>query len=306
MATIGERLAQGGIIIMDGGVSTEIQKQGVAMDSQVWSGIAHVERPEIARQVHESYIRAGAEVITANTFATARHVLEDKGMADDFEIVNRRAVEVAREARDNAAHGEVLIAGSISSTMAFDKGYRSAEGDIALQNYRDQAAIFAEAGADIIVLEMMLDMDGAIPCTEAAVASGLPVWVGFSASLRAGQVIGYNEIERSDAPVIDFADLVDAVMGIGGDVAGIMHSVIETTGPALEVLAERWQGPRLAYAETGAFRNPTWVFEQVVSPDEYADVVEGWVRDQGVQIIGGCCGTGPEHIQTLHERFRAN
>ena len=306
MATIGERLVQGGIIIMDGGVSTEIQKQGVAMDSKVWSGIAHVEHPDIARQVHESYIRAGAEVITANTFATARHVLEDKGMGDDFEMVNRRAVEVAREARDNAAHGEVLIAGSISSTMAFDKGHRSAVGDVALRNYRDQADIFADAGADLIVLEMMLDREGAIPCTEAAVASELPVWVGFSASLRNGKVIGYNEIERIDRPAIDFADLVDAVMAIGGDAAGVMHSVIDSTGPALEVLAERWQGPRLAYAETGAFSNPTWVFEQVVSPDEYADVVEGWVRDQGVQIIGGCCGTGPEHIQALHERFCEN
>lgn len=303
MATIGERLAQGGVVIMDGGVSTEIQKQGVAMDSQVWSGVAHVEHPDIARRVHESYIRAGAEVITTNTFATARHVLDGKGMADDFEMVNRRAVEVAREARDNAADREVLVAGSISSTMAFDQGHRSAEGDAARQNYRDQADIFAEAGADLIVLEMMLDRAGAIPCAEAAVASGLPVWVGFSASLRAGQVIGYNEVERSDVPVIDFADLVDAVMAIGGDAAGVMHSVIDTTGPALDVLAERWQGPRLAYAETGAFQNPTWVFEQVVSADQYADVAADWVRDQGVQIVGGCCGTGPDHIRALSERF---
>ena len=104
-------------------------------------------------------------------------------------------------------------------------------------------------------------------------------------------------------PVIDFADLVDAVMAIGGDAAGVIHSVIDTTGPALDVLAERWQGSRLAYAETGAFQNPTWVFEQVVSADQYADVAADWVRDQGVQIVGGCCGTGPDHIRALSERF---
>jgi 5-methyltetrahydrofolate--homocysteine methyltransferase len=82
-----------------------------------------------------------------------------------------------------------------------------------------------------------------------------------------------------------------------------MHSFMETTGPALDVLADRWPGPKMAYAETGAFRNPDWVFEQVVSVEEYAHAVDGWVRDQGVQIIGGCCGTGPDHIRALHERF---
>jgi homocysteine S-methyltransferase len=302
MTTLKDRLARGDIILMDGGVSTEIEKQGVAMDSTVWSGVAHVTHPDVARKVHESYIRAGAEVITANTFATARHVLEGKGMGDDFEMINRRAVEVAQEARDNAAGSNVLVAASISTTPTFDGDRYTERGAAALQNYRDQAAIYADAGADLIVLEMMLDLESSIPCTTAAVESGLPVWVGFSASLRNSAVIGYNEGARK-RPTIDFAELVKAVMAIGGEAAGVMHSFVDTTGPALDVLADHWQGPKLAYAETGEFRNPDWVFEQGVSADEYADVVEGWVRDQGVQIIGGCCGTRPEHIQALHERF---
>ncbi len=172
-----------------------------------------------------------------------------------------------------------------------------------LQNYRDQAAIYAEAGADLIVLEMMIDIEGSIPCAEAAVASGLPVWVGFSASLRDGAVIGYREGDPEGVPVVDFAELVDAILAIGGDAAGVMHSLIDSTAPALEVLAKRFEGPRLAYAETGQWRSPDWVFEQVVSPEDYATVVEGWVKEQGVQIIGGCCGTGPEHIRALKERF---
>ncbi len=302
MTILGDRLARGDIILMDGGVSTEIQKQGVDMDSTVWSGIAHVTHPDITREVHESYLRAGAEVITANTFATARHVLEGKDMGDDFEMINRKAVEVAQQARDNAASGDVLVAASISSTPTFDGDRYTERGAAALQNYKDQAAIYAEAGVDLIVLEMMLDLDGAIPCTTAAVESGLPVWVGFSASLRDGAVIGYHEGTRK-RPTIDFGELIDTIMAIGGEATGVMHSFMETTGPALDVLADRWPGPKMAYAETGAFRNPDWVFEQVVSVEEYAHAVDGWVRDQGVQIIGGCCGTGPDHIRALHERF---
>ncbi len=303
MTTIGERLARGDIVIMDGGVSTEIQRQGVAMDPKVWSGIAHMEHPDVVRKVHESYIRAGAEVITANTFATARHVLEAKGLGEQFEEINRRAVEIARQARDNAAEGAAWIAGSIASTLDFDHGQGSSRGEAVLQNYRDQAAIYAEARADLIVLEMMIDIEGSIPCVEAAVASGLPVWVGFSASLRDGAVIGYHEGDPEGVPVVDFAELADAILAIGGDAAGVMHSYIDSTVPALEVLTERWAGPKLAYAETGQFGYPDWIFDQAVSPDDYATVVEGWVKEQGVQIVGGCCGTGPEHIRALKSRL---
>ena len=303
VTTLSERLSRGDVVIMDGGVSTEIQRQGVAMDSKVWSGIAHLEHGDVVREVHESYLRAGAEVITANTFATARHVLEAKGLGERFEEINRRAVEIAREARDNAAEGAAWIAGSIASTLVFERGQGSARGEAMLQNYRDQAVIYAEAGADLIVLEMMIDIEGSIPCAEAAVASGLPVWVGFSASLRDGAVIGYREGDPEGVPVVDFAEIVDAILAIGGDAAGVMHSLIDSTAPALEVLAERFEGPRFAYAETGQWRSPDWVFEQVVSPEDYATVVEGWVKDQGVRIVGGCCGTGPEHIRALKERF---
>ena len=116
MTSLDERLARGEVILMDGGVSTEIQKHGVAMDKQIWSGTAHRDHAGVVRRVHEDYIRAGAQVITANTFATARHVLESVGLEGEFEAINRQAVEVAIEARDNAAQGEVWIAGSISSS----------------------------------------------------------------------------------------------------------------------------------------------------------------------------------------------
>ena len=143
MATLSERLARGDVVIMDGGVSTEIQKQGGTMDARVWSGAAHMEHPDITRRVHESYIRAGAEVITANTYATSRHVLEGRGWGKRFEEINRRAVEIAREACDKFADRELWIAASISSTPPFGGSKFSATGPHVLQNYRDQAAMDA-------------------------------------------------------------------------------------------------------------------------------------------------------------------
>jgi homocysteine S-methyltransferase len=117
MTSLSERIKNNEIILLDGAVSTEIQKRGVAMDSEVWSGIAHKDHPEIVRQVHEDYIRAGAQVITANTYSTARHVLESLG--DEVKNINTEAVRLAQAARDSTAKGETWIAGSMSSMAPF-------------------------------------------------------------------------------------------------------------------------------------------------------------------------------------------
>ena len=115
MNELAERLARGEIIILDGAVGTEIECRGVKMDEAAWCGVANKTHPGLVRRMHEDYIQAGADVITANTFATARHVLEDIGLGDEVEVINRRAVELAREARDGAAHRPVWIAGSMAS-----------------------------------------------------------------------------------------------------------------------------------------------------------------------------------------------
>jgi len=69
----------------------------------------------------------------------------------------------------------------------------------------------------------------------------------------------------------------------------------------MQVLREHWPGPVLAYAETGKLVLPDWRYEEVSTPDAYAQEIEDWIRDYGVQIVGGCCGTGPEHIRALKQ-----
>ena len=307
MATLSETLNRGATLIMDGGVSTEFERRGVSMDAEMWSATAHRSHPDIVRRVHEDYIRAGSEVITANTFATARHVLEAIGLGEETAAINKEAVEIAKQARDNAAAGDVWIAGSMSSMPPLSEMRMTPHGPGAAGNYHELAGILAESGVDLIVTEMMLDHVNAPIVVEAALATGLPVWIGFSAALEAdsGRVIGWQtRTEFRDMPAEDFGDVIDSVIGLGGEAAGVMHSQIPATGPALDVLSERWSGPKLAYAETGIFKNPDWEFVEIVSPEDYASTVEVWVRDKGVQIVGGCCGTGPEHIRALKERLR--
>ena len=306
MSTLSDRLKNREIILLDGGVSTEIQKRGVSMDEDVWSGIAHRTHPEITLQVHEDYIRAGSQVITANTYSTARHVLERINLGDQVRSLNEEAVQLARKARDNAAADEVWVAGSISSMAPFNNEEEVAVGESVESNYREIAEILAESGVDLLILEMMRETVNSILVIEAALSTGLPVWIGYSAMMADD---GKNVITwrwknvKSKPPTGDFEELVKETVNLGLDAAGIMHSQVMDTEPALEVMSRHWHGPKLVYAETGKLEKPDWNFKEICTPEKYSEVLKNWVSSHGVQIVGGCCGTGPEHIRILKEQL---
>ena len=304
MSFLREHLKNNEIILLDGGVSTEIQQRGVPMDSNVWSGIAHKLHPEVVLQVHEDYIRAGAQVITANTFSTARHVLESLDLGSEVKTINTQAVQLANAARDNAAKDETWIAGSMSSMAPFNSLQEVASGEKVANNYQELAEILVEAGVDLIIAEMMRDSENAHLVIEAALSTGLPVWIGYSAMLtddeKSVQTWRWKNVDSLPTSR-DFGELVKTVVPLGGDAAGVMHSQVRDIGPALEILTRHWNGPKLAYAETGELEKPDWNFKESCSPREYAAEIEDWITNYGVQIVGGCCGTGPEHIRILKE-----
>jgi homocysteine S-methyltransferase len=295
-----DRLAAGEVIVMDGAMGTELQRRGVPMDKVAWSAAAIASHPDTIREVHEDYVRAGASVLIANTFACARHVLAQAKLGERVGELNRRAVELAKEARARAAgERDVLIAGSISSFVAENANDKQVMPDVAMASYKEQAELFADAGADLIVLEMMQDVAYTAYALDAASATGLPVWVGFSCRL-AGD--GTNVLMYRKDVTAPFADAVDKVMSLGGAVAGIMHSDIDVIAPALEVLRGHWAGPIAVYPHSGRFIMPEWQFANVISPEDFAAKALTWV-DSGAQIVGGCCGIGPDHIRVLAERL---
>src|SRR5215204_4880549 len=101
MSDLQQRLEEGEVVILDGATGTELERRGAPMDDAAWDAAALATHPDMVREVHEDYIRAGADVIITNTFATARHVLEPAGMGGQFRELNTRAVTLAKEAREN-------------------------------------------------------------------------------------------------------------------------------------------------------------------------------------------------------------
>ncbi len=291
-----DKLDAGEILIIDGGMGSELQRRGAAMDAQAWSGAAVLDHPALLRRIHEDYIRAGAEVVTANTFATTRFVLASAGLDDQFERINRESMRAAREARDAAAAGPVAIAGSLSCLPpGLDPGAYPdprTESD----GYRELAMLLASEGADIIALEMMEDTFHASLAMEAAVGTGLPVWLGVSTRLSdSGKgLVGF------DFPDTPLAEPLNALVSFEPALINVMHTPPEAVGPALDEVRGVWEGRLGAYPELGDFSAPDWRFTRPLSPEEFVALARDWV-ERGATVLGGCCGTLPEHIQALKE-----
>lgn len=291
------RLDRSEVVILDGATGSELQLRGVPMDGFAWSAAALDTHPETVCAVHEDYIRSGADVIITNSFSTARHVLEPAGLGDRVRAMNQAAVDLARAARENAAAGRsIAIAGSISS---FRVSVTPTERLAA--SYQEQAEVLAGAGVDLIALEMMSGPETAAPAIRAAMATGLPIWVGFSCRLAEDDTVQFFDgTPFASGLAEDLALLADLPPG---DVAvTVMHTLTEDTAPALEIVRQHWQGPLGAYAHEGKWVDPEWEFDHAISPADYLGAAQQWV-EMGAQIIGGCCGIGPEYVRLLKERL---
>lgn len=298
MSELERRIERGDVIVLDGATGTELEKRGVPMDDAAWCAAALVTHPETVREVHEDYIRAGADVVITNTFPTARHVLEPAGMGECFRELNTLAVELARQARESAAELPVYIAGSISTFSAHhDNSYEPSE-KTARDNYREQAEVLAEAGVDLIALEMMRDIQQTRYAVEAAASTDLPIWVGFSCKRAAdGTVVLWDGGHTLAEALIEIPQL-------GASLVSVMHTLVEDAGPALREVAAGWEGPVGAYPHAGKFVMPNWQFTDMISPEDFARRAFEWL-DLGARVIGGCCGIGPDHIRALKEELPA-
>ncbi len=285
------RLKTGEKILIDGATGTECDRRGVPMLENAWNGGAAISHPEIVRQIHRDYIGAGAEIVISNTFGTSRHALTAAGVGDDFELYNRRATELAVEARAAGNADGVLVAGGISywSWIAEEPTLDDLRASITTQ-----AAVMRDAGADLLMLEMMVGIPRMLTTLQAARSSCLPVWAGLSCKPNeAGNMCLYDGEPLEDA----LAALNDRDVPL----VSIMHTQIPYVEDCLKVMDAHWDGLTGVYAHTSTEqRDKRWIFRDAVSPEDYAATSKGWLAGD-VQIIGGCCGLGVDHIKSLKE-----
>ena len=301
MPDIAQRFADPRPIILDGAVSTELQRMGVPMSADTWSGLAAITHPDILRELHVRYLKAGAEVITANTYAAAPQHVAAAGFGDRAREINMRSAEIALDARDAAAEGPAWVAGSLS-LMA--PGFRSANRQAPAEHadgLRRQAEWLAEAGVDLLVLEMLRDIEWSTAAVDAALSVGLPVWSGFSCAVdESGALMTQGTV----GDTVPFEDALRAVTGRGEALVAVMHSEIADTTTGLRCAARVCEAPLGAWPNSGTIEPPDWQFDDAVTPEAFAALAARWVED-GVRVIGGCCGLGPEHVRAAARLLRA-
>ncbi len=284
---------EGRPIILDGGMGTALERNGVPMDDKVWSGRAMLTHPDAVRSAHEAFIEAGAEAILTNTFSTARHMLEPGGLGSEVRKINSLAVDLAKQARERVARSPVAIVGSICEwTSDLNPTWCSPE--VVGQAAREQAEVLAESGVDILALEMCERVELSEAVTDAIIGLGLPVWMGVSARTHQGQ----TELATASYADCSFEEMVKRISSYPVDIVNIMHTQIPDVDRAFEIVRRYWSGPIGIYPESGFFTMPNWNFVDVISPEDLVAEANTWVKN-GVRLLGGCCGLGPEHIKAL-------
>ena len=284
---------EGRPIILDGGMGTALERNGVPMDDRVWSGRAMLTHPDAVRSAHEAFIQAGAEAILTNTFSTARHMLEPGGLGNEVRKINSLAVDLAKQARERVARSPVAIVGSICEwTSDLNPTWCSPE--VVGQAAREQAEVLAESGVDILALEMCERVELSEAVTDAIIGLGLPVWMGVSARTHQGQ----TELATASYADCSFEEIVKRISSYPVDIVNIMHTQIPDVDRAFEIVRRYWSGPIGIYPESGFFTMPNWNFVDVISPEDLVAEANTWVKN-GVRLLGGCCGLGPDHIKAL-------
>ena len=235
------RAQQGECILIDGATGTEVERRGVPQLDNAWNGGGALSHPEIVKQIHKDYIESGAEIIISNTFATTKHALRDANQEHNFEALNRRGVELAFQAREDLDSNNILVAGGISYWTW--TGNKPSLEELRL-SVSEQAQIMRDAGADLIMLEMMIDIEQMITTIEAAQSSGLPVWVGLTCEPNKSNEMCLRDGDRLET-------VINLIKPYNPDVISIMHTEVESVDRCLEILQSQWNGLIGVYAHSG-------------------------------------------------------
>ena len=297
-----EVLRSGETILLDGATGSELENRGIKMDNS-WCATASLEF-DILKQIHKDYINAGAKIITTNTYASNRMILEVAGVDDKFEEINLAAINAAIQAREECGRDDVLVAGSLSHQIPYEDAFRSQEEkdkyikkltpEYFRKSFDELAFFLADNGCDFILLELMYRPDRIDIIFDSASKVGLPVWAGFSSRNKDGLIALTTDYEYS------FKKMISNVKHHKLDAVGIMHCDIGVIEESIKELKEIYDLPIMAYPEVAVFNFPRYDMSNVIQPNDYLVEAKKW-KEAGAQIIGGCCGTTVEHIKLLNE-----
>lgn len=289
------------IILKDGGTGQELLARSSMPAHPLWSAKVMMEESHVVQGVHEDFIRAGARLITLNTYSATPERLAREGVPELFKPLQVKAIDLVRAARDAVCVDGVCIGGCLPPLHGSYRPDLAMGHDDLLPLYREIAAGQVQA-SDVMICETLSSVTEATAAAEAGVETGLPTWVFLSlndddsGNLRSGESL---------------AAALDALAGSGIAGIGLNCCKPEVVSANLSGLYGRdWPVGAYANGFTGiAALDIGGTVDGLkarsdLTPAAYADFAMGWV-DAGLSFAGGCCEVGPGHIAELAQRLRA-
>jgi homocysteine S-methyltransferase len=279
-------MAQAGGLLFDGAMGTLLYERGVFV-THAFESIS-LSQPKLLHQVHEAYLQAGARVLSTNTFGANRLKLDKHGLADDMVAINEAAVRVAREVAGGRAH----VAGSVGPTgFTFDE-LVGLDGRRARAVLKEHIEVLVTAGVDVILLETFAVLQELEIAVELAKAHHLPVVASFMFQPDGRGQQGHTPERVAERLRDTGADVIGANCGGGPELLFKVTSRMVAAGPP--VLAQANAGrPEIIEGRSIYLANP-----------EYFGVFARRLLKAGVKVIGGCCGTNPDHIRRMANAAR--
>ena len=276
------------VLVCDGAMGTLLYAKGVFIN-RCFDGL-NLTQPDLVAEVHAEYVRAGADVIETNTFGANRIKLASFGLGDKMQAINAEGARIAR----SAARDRAYVAGAIGPLGIRIEPWGKVGVDEAQEYFREQAQTLAEAGVDLFIIETFRDLNE-IRAAVAAVRSvcALPIVAQMTTEEDGSSLDG--------TPPEEFTPALEAT---GADVIGLNCSV--GPAPLLESI-ERMAGVTRArlsvQPNAGKPRDIEGRTIYLSSPEYMASYARRFIQ-KGVRLVGGCCGTTPEHIRQIKSAVR--
>jgi 5-methyltetrahydrofolate--homocysteine methyltransferase len=290
MSKLIEVLQEGRVLIADGANGTMLQKLGLppGVAPERWN----LENPDGVRTLHKLYADAGSDMVLTNTFGGTAVRLKRENLQDQVVEINRAAAILARE----AVGDNVIVLGDIGPTGELMAPLGTLEYEQAVRAFAQQADALAQGGVDAFLIETMSDLEELRAAVEGVKSvSDLPVMASMSFDTKGRTMMGVKPDKAAKALAAMGVDI------IGANCGRTLTETLEAVKKMREVLPE---AQLLAKPNAGLPHTTAGELVYDVTPQVMAEYAQRFVDETGVTVIGGCCGSTPDHIRAIADALK--